>query len=234
MFFRFSKVGFNLHYFKYIWQFSRPHTIIGTTLNFLAIFFIIIILEGVSQITQINLFWLIIGLITFLSGNICIVGFNQIIDSDLDSINKPWLPIPAGNLSLIEAKLIVLLTGILAITLPFFINFYAILTSFLGLSLGLSYSLVKSKKFSIFMVFSNLAILGVRGVIFNLGTFLTWVELLHLTTIDFIPIFFFTTFITISLGSISGVNWIRLNSHPIVSEKLLVIHVFATPGTPSR
>ncbi len=36
-----------------------------------------------------------------------------------------------------------------------------------------------------------------------------------------------------SLGTRSGVNWIRLNSRSIASDTLRMISVFASPGTPT-
>ena len=42
-----------------------------------------------------------------LTVNIAIVGVNQITDVEIDRINKPWLPIAAGELSLGAARVIV-------------------------------------------------------------------------------------------------------------------------------
>jgi homogentisate phytyltransferase/homogentisate geranylgeranyltransferase len=81
-----------------LWRFSRPHTLIGTTLSIL----------GIAAITGTG------GagdlLLTLLAGatvNLFIVGVNQVEDVEIDRINKPHLPIAAGALSLTAAKWIV-------------------------------------------------------------------------------------------------------------------------------
>jgi homogentisate solanesyltransferase len=42
----------------------------------------------------------IMGVIALLCGNGYIVGINQIYDVDIDMVNKPFLPIAAGEMSL--------------------------------------------------------------------------------------------------------------------------------------
>lgn len=39
------------------------------------------------------------GLVALLCGNGYIVGINQIYDVDIDAVNKPFLPVAAGELS---------------------------------------------------------------------------------------------------------------------------------------
>ncbi|CAN0387979.1 unnamed protein product, partial [Ectocarpus sp. 13 AM-2016] len=41
--------------------------------------------------------------------NVFITGLNQITDVEIDKVNKPYLPIPAGNLTSRAAKLTVML-----------------------------------------------------------------------------------------------------------------------------
>ena len=47
---------------------------------------------------------LLATLVAALTVNIAIVGVNQITDVEIDRINKPWLPIAAGDLSLGAAR----------------------------------------------------------------------------------------------------------------------------------
>ena len=81
-----------------LWRFSRPHTLIGTTLSILGI----AVITGTGGAGDL--------LLTLLAGatvNLFIVGVNQVEDVEIDRINKPHLPIAAGDLSLTAAKWIV-------------------------------------------------------------------------------------------------------------------------------
>ncbi|KAK8939497.1 hypothetical protein KSP40_PGU008652 [Platanthera guangdongensis] len=81
------------------------------------------------------------GLIALICGNGYIVGINQIYDIGIDKVNKPYLPIAAGDLSVKSAWLLVLffaVTGILIVAYnfgPFICSLYC-----LGLLLGTIYS----------------------------------------------------------------------------------------------
>jgi homogentisate solanesyltransferase len=41
----------------------------------------------------------LLGVVALLCGNGYIVGINQIYDVDIDSVNKPFLPVAAGEMS---------------------------------------------------------------------------------------------------------------------------------------
>jgi len=56
-------------------------------------------------------------LVACLCGNVYIVGLNQLEDVAIDRINKPHLPLAAGEFSRRTAKLIVAITGSLALLL---------------------------------------------------------------------------------------------------------------------
>lgn len=82
------------------------------------------------------------GLLALLCGNGYIVGINQIYDVDIDTVNKPYLPVAAGELSPGLAWMLVLglaATGI-AIVSRNFGRFITCLYS-LGLGLGTVYSI---------------------------------------------------------------------------------------------
>ena len=108
---------------KILWQFSRPHTIIGSTLSILSIFAIAL---GTTNWVYIDPLLLPLSLLTALTCNIYITGLNQWSDIEVDKINKPWLPIAAGTLSKDNALRIVLVCGIISLatsaylSLPFF------------------------------------------------------------------------------------------------------------------
>ncbi len=100
--------------FKSLWKFSRPHTIIGTSLSVLALYFISLATTG-NTITAINLEQMLAVWLACLCGNVYIVGLNQLYDVEIDRINKPNLPLASGEFTVFQGKIIVLVTGILSL-----------------------------------------------------------------------------------------------------------------------
>lgn len=86
---------------RVLWRFSRPHTIVGTVLSILGLY-AITVQDPADQVTA-----LVIGLLAGITVNVFIVGLNQIEDVEIDRINKPHLPIAAGDLSLPAARAVV-------------------------------------------------------------------------------------------------------------------------------
>jgi len=90
-----------------LWRFSRPHTLIGTTLSILALYAIAISADRASDV-----FDLVLTLVAGACVNVFIVGINQVMDVEIDRLNKPWLPIAAGDLSLEAARRIVAVAAV--------------------------------------------------------------------------------------------------------------------------
>lgn len=153
-----------------LWKFSRPHTVIGTTLSVFALYFIAIALYPLSFNVN-NLIPLITAWLACLNGNIYIVGLNQLQDVSIDKINKPDLPVASGEFSYQQGQWIVGITGILAVSLALFSTPWLLLTIGVSLAIGTAYSLppIRLKRFPFF---AALCIFTVRGVIVNLGLFL--------------------------------------------------------------
>ena len=156
-------------WFYSLWKFSRPHTIIGTTMSVMGMSAIAIAASGASindSLAQILGSWL-----ACLCGNVYIVGLNQLEDIEIDQINKPHLPLAAGEFSRQQGQTIVAITGILALVLaglmgPFLLGMVSI-----SLAIGTAYSLppIRLKRFPFW---AALCIFSVRGAIVNLGLFL--------------------------------------------------------------
>lgn len=153
------------------WKFSRPHTIVGTTLSVIGIYLIAVAngkqpVSLTSHLTTLIPTWL-----ACLCGNVYIVGLNQLADVEIDRINKPHLPIASGEFSRRQGKIIVGVTGVLAILIALSQGVY--LLSMVGLSLviGTAYSLppIRLKRYPFW---ASLCIFSVRGAIVNLGLFL--------------------------------------------------------------
>lgn len=152
------------------WKFSRPHTIIGTSLSALALYFISLATTN-SAITPANLEQMLAVLLACLCGNVYIVGLNQLYDIDIDRINKPSLPLASGAFTVRQGKLIVGTTGVLAIFIAGLSGIWLLATIVISLAIGTAYSMppVRLKKFPFW---AAICILTVRGIIVNIGLFL--------------------------------------------------------------
>jgi homogentisate phytyltransferase/homogentisate geranylgeranyltransferase len=149
----------NLHT---LWKFSRPHTIIGSTVSIVVLF----LLQGGSIADQYLI--LLTTLVSALGCNVCITGLNQVIDVELDKINKPELPIASGELSKSTAKKIVIISGIIAVGTAALLHWVLLLLIIVILILGITYSVppIQLKKHHLPAAF---AITIVRGVLVNIG-----------------------------------------------------------------
>lgn len=163
-----------------LWKFSRPHTIIGTTLSVCGLSFLAFALTKTAQIFSINTYLLgvFLGWCACICGNIYIVGLNQLEDVEIDLINKPHLPLASGEFSQRQGQFIVGITGFVAIVLAALGGPFLLGTVGISLLLGTVYSLppIRLKRFPFWAAF---CIFTVRGVIVNLGLFLHFQWLLQ-------------------------------------------------------
>ena len=153
-----------------LWKFSRPHTIIGTSLSVLALYVISLATTN-NAVTPINLEEMLAVWFACLCGNVYIVGLNQLWDIDIDKINKPDLPLASGEFNVLQGRLIVGVTGILSLLISSLAGVWLLATVAISLTIGTAYSVppVRLKQFPFWAAF---CILTVRGVIVNIGLFL--------------------------------------------------------------
>jgi homogentisate phytyltransferase / homogentisate geranylgeranyltransferase len=170
-------------YLSQLWKFSRPHTIIGTSLSVFALYSIAIATSH-SSISSIDIIQLLGTWIACILGNIYIVGLNQLSDVEIDRVNKPDLPLASGGLSMIQGKWIVGMTGILSIAIAAFLGVWLLATVVVSLVIGTAYSLPPIR-FKQYPLLAAICILTVRGCIVNLGLFLHFDRIL--TGVDIIP-----------------------------------------------
>ncbi|EHA8592586.1 putative Homogentisate solanesyltransferase, chloroplastic [Cocos nucifera] len=152
------------------WRFLRPHTIRGTTLGSIAL-----VARALIENRELINWWLTFkafyGLVALLCGNGCIVGINQIYDIGIDKVNKPYLPIAAGDLSVQSAWFLVLFFAAVGLLIvgwnfgPFISSLYC-----LGLFLGTIYS-VPPFRLKRYPVVAFLIIATVRGFLLNFGVY---------------------------------------------------------------
>jgi homogentisate phytyltransferase / homogentisate geranylgeranyltransferase len=170
-------------YLLQLWKFSRPHTIIGTSLSVFALYAIALATTD-SPISAISPIQLLGTWIACLLGNIYIVGLNQLYDVEIDRVNKPDLPLASGQISIVQGKWIVGITGILAIAIAAFLGGWLLGTVLVSLAIGTAYSLPPIR-FKQYPLLAAICILTVRGCIVNLGIFSHFNYIL--TSTDLIP-----------------------------------------------
>ncbi|CAJ1967367.1 unnamed protein product [Sphenostylis stenocarpa] len=177
------------------WRFLRPHTIRGTALGSFALVARALI-ENTNLIKWSLLFKAFSGLFALICGNGYIVGINQIYDISIDKINKPYLPIAAGDLSVQSAWFLVIFFAVAGLLIvgfnfgPFILSLYT-----LGLFLGTIYS-VPPFRMKRFPVAAFLIIATVRGFLLNFGVYYATRAALGLAFEWSSPVVFITTFVT--------------------------------------
>lgn len=151
-----------------LWKFSRPHTIIGSVISILTLYYIVCEKHETQSIS-----YLAIALSIGVTCNLFIVGINQIADVNIDKINKPYLPIPSNILSLQQAKYIVIIALLISLGLALYISPYLFGIITLAMTIGWAYSMppfyLKQHH-----VTAAIAITVVRGVLLNAGGFLVF------------------------------------------------------------
>lgn len=205
------------------WKFTRPHTIRGTLLGTTALV-TKALLENSHLIDWALLPRALCGLAALLCGNGYIVGINQIYDVDIDSVNKPFLPIASGALTAETGWLLCsafAVTG-LALTTIFYDRLIATLYSF-GLFLGTIYS-VPPLRLKRFAIPAFLIIATVRGVLLNFGVYHATRAALGLSFQWSPAIAFITSFVTLFACAIA----ITKDLPDIEGDKKYGINTFAT------
>lgn len=149
-------------------RFSRPHTIVATSLTVVGIF---ILVEGYERLGQGGFTILALTAIACLAVNIYVVGLNQITDVAIDRVNKPNLPLASGEFTLNQGRLLVALAGLLAVGLAAALGPYLLLTIVLTLLIGSAYSL-PPLHLKVRPLWAALSIAFVRGFVANLGIML--------------------------------------------------------------
>ncbi|KAJ7975943.1 Homogentisate solanesyltransferase, chloroplastic [Quillaja saponaria] len=178
------------------WRFLRPHTIRGTALGSVALVSRALI-ENSHLIKWSLLFKAFSGLFALICGNGYIVGINQIYDIGIDKVNKPYLPIAAGDLSVQSAWLLVIFFAVAGLLIVG-VNFGPFITSLysLGLILGTIYS-VPPLRLKRFPIAAFLIIATVRGFLLNFGVYYATRAALGLTFEWSSPVAFITAFVTL-------------------------------------
>ena len=150
-----------------LFHFSRPHTIAATSFQVVGLFFVVV---AGRELPGGALLVLLLAWIACLAANIYVVGLNQLTDVAIDRINKPMLPLASGAYSLRQGRIIVVVTGVIALGLSAWQSGVLLLTLALVMIIGSIYSLppTRLKERPLLAAFS---IALTRGVIANLGVY---------------------------------------------------------------
>ncbi|WP_051324265.1 homogentisate phytyltransferase [Candidatus Solirubrobacter pratensis] len=148
-----------------LWRFARPHTIIGTALSILGLYGIAAAEDHGTGAPD-----LLATLVAGLAVNIAIVGVNQITDVEIDRLNKPYLPIAAGDLSPQAAKAIVIACTALPLAMALTQGAAETIAVAAALAVGALYSLPPTR-LKRFPIAASLCITGVRSLAVNLGVY---------------------------------------------------------------
>jgi homogentisate phytyltransferase / homogentisate geranylgeranyltransferase len=148
-----------------LWRFSRPHTIVGTTVSVLALYAIATAAGHSTGAAD-----LAATLIAAWCVNVAIVGLNQLEDIEIDRINKPELPLAAGDLSVGAGRLIVSAATVTPVAMAITQGPTELVAVLSALAVGAAYSSppLRLKRFPFVAAIS---ISGVRALAVNLGVY---------------------------------------------------------------
>ncbi|HEV3378052.1 MAG TPA: homogentisate phytyltransferase [Thermoleophilaceae bacterium] len=152
-----------------LWRFARPHTLIGTTLSILGIYAIaagelpaVALGDGLGDLA-----------LTLLAGvlvNVYIVGLNQIEDVEIDRVNKPRLPIAAGDLTIGGAWRVVAGSGMVVLILAWTQGWVEVVAVVAAMAIGTAYS-AAPLRLKRYPVVAAASISIVRALVVNVGVY---------------------------------------------------------------
>src|SRR3954466_6611581 len=153
-----------------LWRFARPHTIVGTTLSVLSLYAIATTqFSGVALDTRlVELFWTLVAAWWV---NVFIVGINQLEDVEIDRVNKPFLPVAAGDLTPAAGWRIVVACAVVPLVLAVTQGVAELVAVAVGLAIGTAYS-VPPLRLKRFPALASLSITFVRAAVVNVGVWL--------------------------------------------------------------
>lgn len=143
--------------------FGRPYSAICTIIGISSVS--LLPLTSVGDISPAYFVGLLQALIPFLCANIYTSGINQLVDVEIDKINKPYLPLVSGEFSMAEGKAIVstlafmcLAVAIMSHSTPLFVG---VLVYFLiGTAYSVELPLLRWKTKPVMAAFSMAGLMG--------------------------------------------------------------------------
>ena len=136
-------LGRALSLLRAFYRFTRPHTVLGTTISVLSVSSLA--LGGPGDATPAFARGVLRALAAALCMNVSIVGLNQIFDVEIDRVNKPNLPLASGEFTLRGACAVVAAATVAGFAIavagtPPGCSSALLLTLGVSLALGVAYS----------------------------------------------------------------------------------------------
>ncbi len=153
-----------------LWRFGRPHTVVGSVVSVLGIF--VIAAEGLGPLpTSTAAFHLGWTLVAAVAVNVFIVGLNPLEDVEIDRINKPNLPLAAGDMTMGQGRAVVAAAAVLPIVLAVTQGWIETAAVVSAMAIGAAYSSppLRLKRYP---AVAAASISIVRSVVVNLGVYL--------------------------------------------------------------
>lgn len=151
-----------------VWEFSRPHTLIGTVVSIPAIYFFAAP-SPMLVFRSITMRSILYTLVCSGLANLFITGLNQITDVEIDRVNKPTLPIASGRLSVKDASRIIVVSLLLSYGMAFMSgSAYLLGTVICSTVFGTLYSL-SPFRWKCHPLLAAFCIVMVRGLVVNIG-----------------------------------------------------------------
>nr|QDE11135.1 dimethylallyl transferase [Pastinaca sativa] len=95
--------------------FGRPYSVLGSIIGISSVS--LLPLTSVGDFSLAVFVGFVQALIPFVCANIYASGINQVVDVEIDKINKPYLPLVSGDFSMGEGKAVVSATGFLCLAM---------------------------------------------------------------------------------------------------------------------
>nr|WIL06375.1 umbelliferone dimethylallyl transferase [Kitagawia praeruptora] len=96
-------------------MFGRPYSVLGSIIGISSVS--LLPLTSVRDFSLAVFVGFLQALIPFVLANIYASGINQVVDLEIDKINKPYLPLVSGEFSMGEGKAVVSATGFLCLAM---------------------------------------------------------------------------------------------------------------------
>ncbi len=163
-----TSTSMHLRWWSTLVAFSRPHTIVGTVVAVLVLH--LLATDGLGLPVGAGLGQAALVLVAAVATNLYIVGLNQVTDVEIDRINKPWLPLAAGTMSLPVGRALVAGSAVLAVVVGAVAGPWMLAAAVIGIAVGTAYSL-PPLRFKRSHVLAAASITSVRAVVVNLFVF---------------------------------------------------------------
>nr|GEV55437.1 homogentisate phytyltransferase 1, chloroplastic-like [Tanacetum cinerariifolium] len=128
-----------ISFLEVLYRFIRPYAAVGTVLSVASMSLLTV--EKLSDFSPLFFMKVLQALVGGMFMQMYVCGFNQICDIELDKVNKPSLPLAAGELSMKTAITVSALSAIMSLSIGWIVGSPALFWGFVGwFVVGTAYS----------------------------------------------------------------------------------------------